>query len=426
LSAQVYYNFHTSKNISEYKTHFIWLSSISKRFGQEKSIDSYLGQPYIQGAREQGVQYFFIASTETPDFLLAPEEKNDVILTPATGTNKFTYEDQGVLGVTAHATALSNIRNRQYIDNGPGWLSVLFLILMAGSVFLVSWFMNISRSLVFSGIIAGCGSITSFVLFCTGIFVPVTFPIAASLFVFGAVSIGRFVYTTNRNELYEMVARRVFSAKQMERLKDEHDWREPRIVRNAVIMTLFPRRLPSLGETKEEAEKYTLIYGKYLSLVYTAVEKNDGNHIILSMDGVLGFWNVPEEEDGSVKKAYECAKECITLVSDWQSYIDSVYGTKGKRYFASFDICLHSCECYAGCLGTGNIVDYSISGEGVSHAIESALFQTSDKVNTISLTQEFYDKLASLWSRVTSELEKLGKSRPGMYGLRNSHFGRYT
>ncbi len=406
LSMQVYYNFLSHKSISDYKTRFFWLSSVSKRFGTEKSIESYLSRPYINGARNDPVQYFFIAATATPEFLLAPDEKNDVILTPATGTNRFTYENEGVLGVTAHVTALSNLRNKQYIDNGPVWLVVVFFIAMALITFIASWNLSISRSLLVSFAVVCCGIVASFALFCAGTFVPVTLLIALSLFIFGTVSISRFVYTTNRHELYEMVAARVFSARQMERLKGESGWQEPRIVRNAVLMTLFPRRLPALGATKEEAERYTSIYDKYLALVFNAIERSDGNRITLSMDGVLGFWNVPVEVDGSMENAYACAKTCVALVPDWQAYVNSVYGDESEKYFASFDICLHTCECYAGCLGTGNVIDYSISGEGVSKAIEYALFQTTDRMNTITLTSAFYDRLVASGLNVEKELEK--------------------
>jgi hypothetical protein len=418
LNTQIYYNFLSSKNLSSFKTHFFWLSSVSKRFGEEKSIESYLNMPYINGSREEQVQYFFIAPSETPEFLLAPDEKNDMILTPATGVNEFTYEDEGVLGVTAHAHALSNMRHKQYIDNGPIWLSFLFLLVMISVVFFVSWKSSIQRSLLFTSIVIGLGIALSFVFFCAGVFIPITLPVALSLILFGAVSIGRFVYTTNKNELYEMVAARVFSPKQMEKLKVKKGWSEPRIVRNAVILALFPRKLPDLGSTVEEATMYTSVYDKYLDLVFKAIEKRDGNRITLSMDGVLGFWNIPVAEEGSVAKAYACAKDCVALIPEWQSYIDSAYGRKKQKYFASFDICLHTCECYAGCLGTGNIIDYSISGQGVSKAIESALFLTSDTLNTISLTVDFYKRLIASGINVKGEIDTTAGRESGLYRVR--------
>jgi hypothetical protein len=288
---------------------------------------------------------------------------------------------------------------------------------MTGLILLVSWHFAIGRSLLFSVLINFADVVISYFMFCMGLFVPVTAPIAASLFIFGAVSIIRFVYTTNRNELNDMIAARVFSAKQIESLKYEMEWMEPRVIKNAVIMTLFPRKLPDFGTTKAEAERYTSIYNKYLALVYAIVEKNDGNHINLSMDGVLGFWNVPHEEKESVINAYACAKESLGLVHQWQSYIDRVYGKKNKRYFASLDICLHICECYAGCIGTGNIIDYSLSGDGVNFAIETALHQTTDRLNTITVTEKFYKELASSGAKVNEELRKSDSGHKGIYRL---------
>jgi len=193
-----------------------------------------------------------------------------------------------------------------------------------------------------------------------------------------------------------MVAQRVFSAKQLERLKDESAWKEPAIVKNAIVMALFPRKFPDFGKTREEAQRYTDIYSKFLSIVFKAIENNDGNHIILSMDGVLGFWNIPEEQDGNASKAFKSACSCLDSVSDWQLYIDSRYEKKKNKYYASFDICIHSCECFAGCVGSGDSLDYSVSGAGINFAIETALSKISDRKNTLTLTKEFYSLIKGL------------------------------
>jgi len=189
-----------------------------------------------------------------------------------------------------------------------------------------------------------------------------------------------------------MVASRVFSPSQMKRLmgsEEGEEWRREKIIQDGVILVLLPKRLPSLGRTDEEAERYTRIYERYLALVFGAIERHGGSHDILSMDGVLGFWNVPLPQEESERHAFRCARECLELVPRWQQFIDSEYRTVDERYTAAFDLCLHRCAFYAGCVGTGEIQSYALSGDEVNFAIAAAQSQIRDETSSIRLSAEF-------------------------------------
>jgi hypothetical protein len=89
LGTQLYYNFPTGKSVAEFTDTFMWLSSVSRRFETGMGIDAYISRPCVKGTKNGKVQYFFIASTEMPEFLLRDDERNDIISTPASGTNQF-------------------------------------------------------------------------------------------------------------------------------------------------------------------------------------------------------------------------------------------------------------------------------------------------------------------------------------------------
>ncbi len=230
-------------------------------------------------------------------------------------------------------------------------------------MFLITWNNDLFRGLLLtvSAIFFIIG--IDFILFIFGLFAPLKTPLAISVMVFGIVSISRFMHTTKRQELYSMLASRVFSPSQMKKLAgsaDGEDWQKEKIIEDGVIMVLLPKRLPSLGKTDEEAEHYARVYERYLDLVFAAIERHGGSHDMLSMDGVLGFWNVPIWEE---------------------------------RYTAAFDICLHHCAFYAGCLGTGEIKNYVLSGPEVNFAISAAQSQIKDERNTIQMTESFIEEL---------------------------------
>jgi hypothetical protein len=416
LGRQLFYNFFTARDIIDFKNNYIWLSAISSHFdNSSQGLHNYFHQPFINKKESDSrAEYFFISQSVMPEFLLAPGEENDVVLTPATGENPFTYEYNTVMGVMSHITALSNLRHRFYIDQCPDWLFVIISILIIGAVLVFSWTRDLGKSMLFSLVVIISFIFISFICFCFGFFIPITTPFALSLMTFGLVAIIRFILTTNKYELYEMVASRVFSASQMEKLRDVAEWKQPKIIQNGVIMVLFPRKLPDFGRTEEEATRYTRIYEKYLSLIFKAIENNDGNHLVLSMDGVLGFWNIPIIEEGSEIKAFTCARQCLQVVGKWQEYIDAQYGKK-NIYSASFDICLHVCECYAGCVGAGNNMNYSLSGYGINFAIEASLFQTGDKLNTLFLTKEFMGKISKQGEVNMAEFEKISYNNTELF-----------
>ncbi|MBN2442318.1 MAG: hypothetical protein JXJ04_13270, partial [Spirochaetales bacterium] len=401
----------------QFKKHFMWLSAVSPHFeNSAMGLSNYFNMPFVKKEETNGnAEYFFITQSEMPEFLLGDGEPNDVILTPATGKNPFTYEHNTVMGVMSHITALSNLKHHYYVDQVPSWLYIFISCLVVVLIFIFSWTNDLGKSLLLSVIIISSYVLLSFFLFCSGYFIPITSAFAFSLLVFGLVAILRFILTTNKYELYEMVASRVFSSTQMEKLRDQEDWKQPKIIENAIILVLFPRKLPDFGKTVEEAERYTKIYDKFLSLVFKSIENNGGNHLILSMDGILGFWNVPITEEESEKKAFACAGETLSLVKEWQAYIDKFYKEVKQSYTASFDICLHYCECYAGCIGIGNALNYSINGYGINFAIEVTLFQTGDKLNTLFLTKEFYQRLKTTTGVKNSDFEKIAYNNTQLY-----------
>jgi hypothetical protein len=266
---------------------------------------------------------------------------------------------------------------------------------MIGGVLLITWNNDLFQSLALSALVVFLIIAADFFLFLLGQFVPLKNPLAVSVLIFGLLSIARFMFTMKKQELYSMIASRVFSPSQMRKLMaaENESWQREKIIHDGVIMVLLPKRLPSLGTTDEEAEAYTRVYERYLSLVFESVEKYGGSHDMLSMDGVIGFWNVPLYEEGSEEKAFNCARECLGLVSKWQDFIDDQYRNVDEKYTAAYDISLNRCSFYAGCLGTGSIQNYALSGEEVNFTIAATQAQIKDEHSSIQITENFMEAL---------------------------------
>jgi len=263
---------------------------------------------------------------------------------------------------------------------------------MAGRVALITWNKNLLFSLLGTFLNICLFIFISFCFFVIfGIFIPLKVPITFSVFIFILMVMFRFFHSTTKQSLYEMVGARVFAPSLLKKLSQKNDWQQPQIIRNGVIMVLFPKRLPQIGQSKETAVSYTKIYNKYLSLLFSTIEQYEGCHDVLSKDGIIAFWNAPLEQEDSEYKAFSCANDCIDAVKKWQRYIDANY--LDKKYTAAFDICLHRCDFYAGCLDAGNIQNYVISGSEINFAISVAQSQTSDKKSTILITRNFWQAI---------------------------------
>ena len=306
------YNFFTNKNINAFKQNFLWLSNHSLFIDFSLPLEKYFKfriatQLELEGremtATTRNIEYFFIAPVDVPEFLLGEGDTNDIIITPASKRDEFANEIESVSGVMAHIVALSNLLNKFYINTAPDWLFIIFSFLMVGGVFFISWNNDLFKTIFYTFILIIFLIVLSFIFFLFGLFIPLSTPLALSVMVFALIAIGRFIYTTNKLELYELVASRVFSPSQMKKLKimqEKGDWRQAKIVQEGIIMAIFPKRLPDLGKNDEEAGAYTKIYEKYLKIIFDIIARYGGSHDTLSMDGVLGFWNVPVWEEGSI------------------------------------------------------------------------------------------------------------------------------
>lgn len=415
FASQFYYNFFTDRDITQFRYHYIPLSDIAPALKDEevetdfkRGVEGYYRTlASIDDSTEiedldfsdDGVEYFFISFGNMPDFLLGEGEENDLVVSPAAKRNPFTNEIEQVAGVMTHITALSNIRNRFYIEDDSLFVRILTAVLAAlviASVLIFTWTSgDMKRALLFTvSVIAGY-LIISIGCFAGGYLIKVKTGLAVSLIGFGGIAIFRFIYTATRHEMYELVAARAFTPAQLERLRERIDWKRPHIVEDAIILVLFPRNLPEIGQSTEEADRYTNIYNKYLELAFKTFEKYNGNRIVLSLDGVMGFWNVPAKSEDAVKKSFDCAREFISLLPEWQKYINRQYekGAEEESYVAAFDICLNVCRCYAGLVGVGETRSYTLSGDELNETILSVLSMRGDVETTLFVTDDFYEAL---------------------------------
>ncbi|MBN1409727.1 MAG: hypothetical protein JW969_02710 [Spirochaetales bacterium] len=422
LMGRVYLNYFTGNDIADSPAHFIWLSNLSPVFENALgSLDMYFSQPFFKARnKNKSLEYFFIAPSQTPKFILQEGEENDIIFIPTSDKDPFTHEERGVHGVMSHVTALSNLRNCYYITEAPPLLNIGLLIILAGCVFIFNYRKSLGQSIRFTLIIILSFMLLAYILFMFGILLPVTVPIGFAIIVFGFVVTTRFIFTSRKDEIYETVALRVFSPSQIAQLKEDYSWHQPAIYKNAIMMALFPRKLPPIGKTKEEAERYAGIYEYYISTIQTIMEKFGGNHMPVGSDGLLGFWNVPEEEEGTLLKALACARECLSHVTQWQEYIhNNIPGSK-KEYTATFDICLNKGACYAGCIGTGNLTTYSLSGDVINFTIEAALYRTRDLATSLILTESFYSEALDKFLIQNKEFKKTQYKNHTLYSLTQS------
>ena len=462
LSRQRYYNFFTSRDMNDFPTHFIQLSDIADETRDPDEVTQFAGitgyyeklaqlerlsalaaeadaaeetegekqdekndgtpkedSKQLPGSTqalepvfddEDGPLYFFITFGNMPEFLLKEDEENDLILTPASGRNSFTGEMEDVSGVMAHITALSNLRHQFQVDDASPealWLSRILSVLAVAVAVLGSWLApDVKRALLYTTAAAAGLMVISFICFFFGLFVKVQLALALIILAFGGISIFRFIYTTSHQDLYEILAARILHPSHLQKIREHSDWKRPSIAEETIVLVLFPQKFPEIGEDPEEAERYTKIYNRYLELALKTFEKYQGNHILLSLDGIMGFWNVPVESDEAIGNSFNCAKEFLALLPEWQKYIDKLYADTGgpadpggkenhsrRGYVASFDMCLNICRCYVGCIGAGENKTYALSGKELNTTILSVLTMREDEETTLFAADDYLEAL---------------------------------
>ncbi len=399
-----YYNFFTGTDITLLPKHYIALSELSALVNQgiPSSIDMYkFYQMYpstedLSFSNNTETHYFFVARAQMVEDV-AGNGFNDLIIPPGANENPFTYEKMSVSGVMAHITALSNLLYNDSIHDVSSSVLLIFLFVSCFGVFLISWKLDLLKAAFFSFLFITFIVLVSFLVFLLGYFIPVKAALAVAFVIFAGVSILRFIYSVNKREIYAIAAERVISPKYLKSLEKDESWYKSHIVRNGIIMVLFPKKLPEIGLTDYEAEYYKDIYNNYLSLVFRTIEGYNGNHDTLSGDGILGFWNVFEQDNNSfytnLINCMNAAVDCYKNIYKWQDFIDRISQDRNTKYKATFDICLHIGSFYTGIVEAGNMVDYVLSGSSINRAISTAWARVSDKKSSIILTEEFKQQI---------------------------------
>ncbi len=406
LYSLTYYNFFSRSDIRDdrFKPHYLWLSTV------RKPLDP--GDPFGGVANGYGdianwektalgseskpgpVRYFFVAPDLMPEYLLGEGERNDTMASPAAPENSFTYQREASLGVMGHVVALSNLRNRFFMDRMPDWIAALVSAVAFAAAALVSWRKSVAKSLFFAALCVAGMMVLSFALFCLGIFLAVRAMVAATLLGFSLTALVRFIYTMTRNDILETASTRFFGWDKLAALKSIPEWHKPAMKRGLVIMAVVLKRTPRSGDEEFDEVFHAEVREDMTAAVFDEVERRNGMHVLGPTDDIMGVWNYPEAEAGSADAALDCAEAILSRVAELQAKADRL--SRGKTGYRVFlDACLHVCDGWAGFSVRNDAASFTVSGTGVSLAASYALSRSYDRQSSLALSLDFKAALAA-------------------------------
>ncbi|MCX7024892.1 MAG: hypothetical protein NT080_09755 [Spirochaetes bacterium] len=402
LSTLTYYNFFSKSDIRDprFRNHYIWhstirppldpgnpLSEIANGFGSIGGWETTTGSGAGPG-KAGPVRYFFVAPAEMADYLLQAGERNDTMVTPAAEENSFTYERESALGVMGHVAALSNLRNRFFIDKAPDWIVSVVSILAGAAAALATWRYNVSKSLFISASGVFAMFAASFALFCLGVFIPVRAMVASTLLAFSVTALVRFVFTMMRNDVLETASTRFFGWDKLATLKSMPEWHKPAMKPGLVVMSVVMKRTPKTDDEESDEYFHAEVRDGLADAVFEEIERRDGMHVLGPTDDILGVWNYPSQERESAARAFDCADAVLGRVREIQAKADRLSrGRSGYRVF--LDVCVHVCDAWAGFSVRNDSAAFSVSGTGVSMAASFALSRSYDRMSSLAVSEAF-------------------------------------
>jgi adenylate cyclase len=272
---------------------------------------------------------------------------------------------RGMYGAEIVANAVDTLVKKKLVSNSPSYLTLLFCLIFSVLGMMLSR-LRTTRGL--AGFIAAglLYVLFAYILFAGFSFLTSMLPAVALFlsfftgYLFSHYLVGRdkfLLQSVLGSYLDPRIVERVVAERGSEILKGEH--------RYITVMFADIRNFTSLSESKKNPEDVVEILNIYLPAMSAVIRKHEGCVDKFIGDGIMAFWNAPNDVENHAQKAVRCAIEMQkTLVQ-----VNSDARARGLiRSDIAVGIGMHTGSAVVGNVGSEIKNDYTAIGDTVNTA----------------------------------------------------------
>jgi adenylate cyclase len=274
--------------------------------------------------------------------------------------------DRLMPGAEVQANAAASILGGLPLDEAPGWVDVLTIILLAAVPPLASVRL---RPLIFTLVGLGAGllfAIAAQLAFNTGLVLEVIYPLVAlGLSIVGTLAVNYFTATLERERVRDIFSRFVPEAVVDDVLKDAgEDLRLGGVERECTLMFVDLRGFTSFSESLSP-ERVIEVVNVYLGEMSGAILENGGTLIAYLGDGIMALFGAPIEDEDHADKALATARE---MMGPRLERFNAWLGEQGLGDGLRMGIGLNTGKVMVGNVGSSQRLEYTAIGDTTNTA----------------------------------------------------------
>ncbi len=269
-------------------------------------------------------------------------------------------------GPEIQANAVSTLLRGAPLQDAPGWLNILLIVLLGSIVPLGSLRVRRWRTLLDALALAAVFTVATQIAFNSGLIVTFVYPLLALVIgMLGTLAVLYVGETIERERVRSMFARFVPSDVVEEVLASAgENLRLGAVERDCTVLFSDLRGFTSFSETQPAARVIEVV-NHYLSEMTEAIHAAGGTLIAYMGDGIMALFGAPLQQDDHADRAIAAAREMIgerlDRFNDWLS-------EQGYDHRFEMGVGLNSGPVMAGNVGSEQRVEYTAIGDTTNTA----------------------------------------------------------
>jgi adenylate cyclase len=267
-------------------------------------------------------------------------------------------------GPEVHANSIVTALRGFQLGDGPGWLDIVLVILLAFAAPLAAMWVRIALALALGVVVILALLFVTQQLFESGTIITFVYPVlAGALALILTAGVHGITVAFERERVRDAFARFVPESVVGEVLKDADGVRLGGVRRDATVLFSDLRGFTSFSETLDPAQVIDAL-NRYLTEMSEAILEQGGTLVAYMGDGIMAVFGAPLAQEDHADRALEASRDMLARLDGWNQWLRDAGLHEGFK----MGIGLNSGPVMSGNVGSEKRLEYTALGDTTNTA----------------------------------------------------------